>query len=80
MKNPMPINQLPRFVETLEARKEKGSTDWLSLILICGVVAISWYFLKELHNGTNSNKEQALENFNDKTCKSQKQSLRCPAC
>lgn len=75
MKNPMPINQLPRFVETLEARKEEGSADWLSLIIVGGFVAISWYVLKELHNGTNSKKEQALENFNDNTYKCQKQSM-----
>ena len=75
MKNPMPINKLPRFVETLEARKEEGSADWLSLILICSVVAISLYVLKELHNETNSKKEQAPKNFNDNTYKCQKQSM-----
>ena len=80
MKNPMPINQLPRFVETLEATKEEGSKDWLSLILIGGLFAISLYVLKELLNEPNLKKEQALNNFNDKTCKCQKLSMRCPVC
>jgi hypothetical protein len=72
MKNPMPINQLPRFVETLEGTKKEASNDWLSIIIVGGFFAISLYVLKKLLNGPNLKKEEEPDNFNDKICKCQK--------
>jgi hypothetical protein len=72
MKNPTPINQLPRFVETLKGTRKEASNEWLSIIIIGGFFAISLYVLKKLLNEPNLKKEEEPDNFNDKSYNCQK--------
>jgi leucyl-tRNA synthetase len=62
MRNPTPIDQLPRFLERSKSANEQGFTKWLPYIIVGGLVLAALHMAYRLYNTPVLNENQALPN------------------